>query len=71
MLKVIFNKNRSFITSILWFNGVKAWRLDGRFHRENGPAIQYTCKKSRLFLQGIEYRSEKGYNAALKRRGLD
>ena len=39
-------------------NGTKKWQLDGRFHREDGPAIEYKNGDTEWFINGIHHRED-------------
>lgn len=66
MLKVNFKKNRSVVAN---FWGDKCWRLNGKAHREDGPAIEYSNGNIYWGLNGNLYSKEQ-YNKELIRRGL-
>ena len=36
-------------------NGHKAWYLNGKLHREDGPAIEFNDGSKEWYLNGIEY----------------
>ncbi len=36
-------------------DGVKHWLMNGKLHREDGPAIEYANGTKRWFLDGKEY----------------
>jgi hypothetical protein len=40
-------------------NGTKYWLLNGKRHRENGPAVEYPTGSERWYLNGIEYTETK------------
>ena len=42
-------------------NGNKYWYLNGKHHREDGPAIEYPNGYKAWFLNGVEY-TEKEFN---------
>lgn len=67
MLKVKFNKNRRLEASI-W--ETKYWLLNRIFHRENGPAVEFSGGYKEWYLNGIRYYTEEEFNAKLLRRGL-
>jgi hypothetical protein len=50
-------------------NGTKRWYLNGKLHREDGPAIEYADGNKGWYLNGIEYTKQKYYRE-LVRRGL-
>jgi hypothetical protein len=39
-------------------NGTHEWYLNGKFHREDGPAIEYTNGSRQWYLNGEEYTEE-------------
>jgi hypothetical protein len=45
------------LPAIEWEDGTKHWYIEGKYHRENGPAIIFHNIKL-YFLNGIEMRKE-------------
>ena len=45
-------------TVIVYGDGTKEWALNGKLHREDGPAIEYTCGGKHWFLNGKEVTEE-------------
>ena len=45
-------------------NGAKYWYLNGKCHREDGPAVEYANGDKRWFLNGKKY-TEAEYNAKI------
>ena len=43
-------------------NGSNHWFLDGKRHREDGPAIEFLSGLKGWFLNGIEYSEEEYWN---------
>ena len=41
-----------------YFNGDKAWYLNGKIHREDGPAIEYTNGYKAWYLNGKCHRED-------------
>ena len=39
-------------------NGTKCWYLNGKFHREDGPAIEYADGDKRWYLKGNLHRED-------------
>jgi hypothetical protein len=39
-------------------HGHKFWYLNGKFHRTNGPAIEYANGHKRWYLNGIRHRTD-------------
>jgi len=39
----------------VYANGGKAWYLEGKLHREDGPAVEYASGTKSWFLEGKEY----------------
>ena len=37
-------------------NGTKKWYLDGKLHKENGPAVEYEYDKKIWYLNGKKHR---------------
>jgi len=42
----------------VWANGYKAWYLNGKRHREDGPAVEYTNGYKAWYLNGKEVTEE-------------
>ena len=40
---------------IVFSNGIKHWYLNGKRHREDGPAIEWADGSKSWYLNGIEY----------------
>jgi hypothetical protein len=36
----------------VYANGTKRWRIDGKLHREDGPAVEYADGTKRWYLNG-------------------
>lgn len=64
MLRTIPNKQTK--EFCLYFSGNKYWFLNGKQHRVNGPAIEYSDGHKEWLLNGELY-NEKLYWEALKR----
>jgi len=50
-------------------NGTKCWYLNGKFHRTDGPAIEYTDGTKHWFLNGTQL-SEKQYLRTTRKNKL-
>jgi len=37
---------------VIWPNGTKEWRINGKYHREDGPAIEWIDGSKEWFLNG-------------------
>jgi len=60
--------NDPFLKKAIWFcsdEGYKGWWLNGKRHREDGPAIEYANGVKQWFLNG-EFYSEGDYIRAIK-----
>ena len=44
---------RKFTGIIEWHDGIKEWRLNGKLHREDGPAIEYGNRVRSWYLNHI------------------
>lgn len=66
--KRLFKKNnRKHSKEIDFFSsGEKHWLLNGRFHREDGPAIEWSDGVKYWYLNGNNY-SKKQYQKALEK----
>ena len=42
----------------VYSNGTKAWLLNGKYHREDGPAFEYTDGRREWFLNGLFHRED-------------
>ena len=51
---------------IFYSNGTKTWFLNGIYHLENGPAVEWDNGYKEWFLYGNQYKDEKHYQEALK-----
>ena len=49
-------------------DGTKAWYLNGKRHREDGPAVEYTSGSKKWWLNGEQY-SEPDYYRQLYKLG--
>ena len=45
-------------------NGDKLWYLNGKLHREDGPAIEHVDGRKSWYLNGVQY-TEKEFNAKM------
>ena len=43
-------------------NGTKSWYLNGKKHREDGPAIEYADGDKSWYLNGVQYTEEEYYS---------
>ena len=50
----------------VWADGAKQWYLNGKLHREDGPAIEYTNGTKHWYLNG-KYLTEKQFNKKMKK----
>lgn len=66
MLGAKFSKNRSFASNAY---GDKIWLINGKLHRENGPAFEGSKGTKRWYLNDKSY-TEAEYNAELINRGI-
>ena len=41
---------------IIWSDGTKIWRLNGKLHQEDGPAVEYLDGSKEWFLNGKHHR---------------
>jgi hypothetical protein len=48
----------------VWANGGKSWYLNGKLHREDGPAKEYADGYKSWWLKGT-YMTEEGHKAAM------
>ena len=39
-------------------NGSKEWLLNGKRHREDGPAVEHVCGDNEWFLNGLRHRED-------------
>ena len=46
----------SFTGIVEWFDGEKAWRLNGKLHRVDGPAFENACGSKRWLVYGKLHR---------------
>ena len=42
----------------VWDNGTKAWWLNGKLHREDGPAVEYANGSKEWYLNGKRHRED-------------
>ena len=56
MKKYKIIENNIEYTIKVYTNGNKYWYLNGRLHREGGPAIEYANGTKKWFYQDIEYK---------------
>ena len=56
-------------TLILSQSGEKQWYLNGRCHREGGPAIEFASGYKQWYLNGIQYETKESYFDALYYEG--
>ena len=43
-------------------NGSKYWYLNGKKHREDGPAIEFSNGNKHWYINGVQYTEEEHYN---------
>ena len=53
----------------VWANGTKHWYLNGKLHREDGPAIEWADGNKSWHLNGKRH-SETEFNEKMKNRSL-
>jgi len=51
----------------VYSDGYKAWHLNGKLHREDGPAVENTAGYKVWYLEHVEY-TESGHKAEMERR---
>jgi hypothetical protein len=44
-----------------YFNGNKVWYLNGKLHREDGPAVEYIDGSKSWYLMGIRHTQEEWF----------
>ena len=62
-----YSKNTNIICEC--YDGYKIWYLNGKFHREDGPAVEFANGTKDWFLNGYPY-SKKDYYKELVKRGI-
>ena len=50
----------------VYANGIKEWFLNGKYHREDGPAVEYADGDKYWFLNGKEL-TEEQFNKKVKK----
>lgn len=58
---------KDFTGIVKWSDGTKCYYINGKSHREDGPAMEYANGTKYYYLNGERFNDESEYNAALSK----
>ena len=61
------NEHPNFTGCLINKDNIKAWYKDGKWHREDGPAMEYVNGSKYWYLNDVRYNSEQEWIIAMRK----